>query len=204
VVFRSEIRRLAVSAFSFRKNEDTIYLARLLFSALPVALLGLFFLKEVESLFTGNLFIVGTCLLVTAALLLFAHLHKGKQKREIGWADSFIIGLAQAIAVLPGLSRSGSTIATGILLGNDRKETARFSFLMVLLPVLGAMTLDILTLKGGFWGDIGIIPLAIGFLTAFFSGWLACKWMINIVSRGKLIYFALYCLIVGLIAIFAA
>jgi len=204
VVFRNDILNLTKSALTFRKNNDTLYLARLLFSALPVVLLGLFFLEEVESLFTGNLTIVGTCLLVTSALLFFAHFHKGNPKKEIGWFDSLIIGLAQAVAVLPGLSRSGATISAGILLGNDKKGTARFSFLMVLVPVLGAMAIDVIRLKGRFFEGIGMVPLIIGFLTAFFSGWLACKWMVNIVTRGKLIYFAVYCLIVGLIAIFAA
>jgi len=204
VVFRKEISSLVVSTISLKKNEDTLFVGKLLFSAVPVFILGLFFREEVESLFTGNLLVVGMCLLVTASLLLFAHFYKGKGKKNIGWSDSLIIGLAQAVAVLPGLSRSGATISTGILLGNDRKETARFSFLMVLLPIIGAMMLDIFTLKDSILESIGIIPLTIGFLTAFFSGWLACKWMINIVSRGKLIYFSLYCLIVGLIAIFAA
>lgn len=203
VVFRKEISSLMVSTISLKKNEDTLLAGKLLFSAIPVVILGLFFREEVESLFTGNLLVVGVCLLVTASLLLFAHLYKGKSTKSIGWSDSLIIGVAQAVAVLPGLSRSGATISTGILLGKDRKETARFSFLMVLLPVLGAMAMDMITIDGDFNG-IGIIPLLIGFLTAFFSGWLACKWMVNVISRGKLIYFSLYCLIVGLIAIFAA
>jgi undecaprenyl-diphosphatase len=175
-----------------------------LFSAIPVAILGFFFRDEVESLFTGNLMVVGTCMLITATLLIFAHYYRGKQNHKIRWTDSMVMGLAQAVAVLPGLSRSGATISTGILLGIDRKEVARFSFLMVMLPVIGVMALDFMTLRHNSEINIGILPLSIGFITAFFSGWLACKWMIGLISRGKLIYFAIYCIIVGLIAIFAA
>ena len=204
VVFRKEILGLLLNGLTFKHHEDTIYVSKLLLSAIPVAILGLFFRNEIESLFTGNLAVVGTCLLVTATLLIFAHFYKGKQIQKISWGHSLIIGLAQAVAVLPGLSRSGATISTGILLGNDRKEVARFSFLMVMIPVIGAVVLDFLTLKHKSEISIGILPLFIGFITAFLSGWFACKWMISIVSRGKLIYFAIYCIIVGLIAIFAA
>jgi undecaprenyl-diphosphatase len=204
VVFRKEILGLLVNGLTFKHNEETVYISKLLLSAIPVAILGLYFRDEVENLFTGNLTVVGTCLLITATLLIFAHYYRGKQKHPIRWIDSVVIGVAQAVAVLPGLSRSGATISTGILLGNDRKEVARFSFLMVMLPVTGAVALDLMTLKKHSEIIIGILPLSIGFITAFFSGWLACKWMIGIVSRGKLIYFAIYCIIVGLIAIFAA
>jgi len=204
VVLRKEIFSLLLNGLTFRQNEDTIYISKLLLSAIPVAILGLFFREEVESLFTGNLAIVGTCLLITAILLIFAHFYKGKQNQEISWAHSLIIGLAQAVAVLPGLSRSGATISTGILLGNDRKKVAKFSFLMVMLPVIGATALDFISLMHKSEINIRIMPLSIGFITAFLSGWIACKWMISVVSRGKLIYFAIYCLIVGLIAIFAA
>jgi undecaprenyl-diphosphatase len=204
VVFRHEILSLLRNGLTLRINEDTVYISKLLLSAIPVAILGLFFRDDVESLFSGNLTVVGTCLLGTASLLMFAHFYRGKQEHKISWMHSLIIGLAQAVAVLPGLSRSGATISTGILLGNDRKEIARFSFLMVILPVLGAATLDLLTLKHNSVISIGILPLSTGFITAFFSGWLACKWMIGMVSRGKFIYFSIYCLIVGLIAIFAA
>jgi undecaprenyl-diphosphatase len=204
VVFRKEILDLFLNGITFRHREDTIYISKLLLSAIPVVILGLFFRDDVENLFDGNLTIVGTCLLVTASLLMFAHFYKGKKDHKISWMHSLIIGLAQAVAVLPGLSRSGATISTGILLGNDRKEVARFSFLMVIIPILGAAALDFMTLIHKSEINIGILPLSIGFTTAFLSGWLACKWMIRIVSRGKLIYFAIYCIIVGLIAIFAA
>jgi undecaprenyl-diphosphatase len=204
VVFRNEILGLLVNGLTFKKREDTKYIFLVLVSAIPVAILGLFFRDKVEGLFDGNLTVVGICLLVTASLLMFAHFYNGKKVSKIGWMHALVIGLAQAVAVLPGLSRSGATISTGILLGNDRKEVARFSFLMVIIPVLGAAAIDLLTLKQSSITGIGIWPLIIGFFTAFISGWAACKWMVNIVSKGKLIYFAIYCIIVGLIAIFAA
>lgn len=204
VVFRYEILRLVQGGLTFRTNQETLYLLKLLFSAIPVAIIGFFFRKEVESLFTGNLLLVGGCLLVTAGLLYLAHFYRRKASGEITWGHSMVIGIAQAIAVLPGLSRSGSTIATGILLGVKREAVARFSFLMVLLPVLGASFMDFFVSTPGTVSGIGWVPLAIGFVTAFLSGWLACQWMISLVTKGKLIYFAIYCSIVGLIAIFAA
>lgn len=204
VVFREDLARLFSRGLRFTPNQESSYLGKLLLSALPVGVIGLFFREEVESFFTGNLLLVGCCLLVTAALLTFAHFRKEKQGGEISWLHSLIIGMAQAIAVMPGISRSGATIATGILLGNDRKEVARFSFLMVLLPILGANFIDLVR-HNAFSGEgITVGPLLIGFITAFVVGFLACTWMIRIVSRGKLIYFALYCLVIGVIAIFAA
>jgi undecaprenyl-diphosphatase len=202
VVFRNDILNLLTGGLRFKMNGETQYLFKLLLSAIPVAIVGLFFRKEVEGMFTGNILLVGICLLVTSLLLTLAHFKKGKREKEISWLHSFIIGIAQACAVLPGLSRSGSTIAAGLLLGNDRKESARFSFLMALLPVLGVFLLDFLS--GDFTNEIntGLVPLMIGFLAAFFFGLLACRWMMTIVSKGNLIYFALYCLIIGLIAIF--
>ncbi len=203
VVFRKDILNLFKNAIKLQNNQESRYLLKLLLSAIPIAVVGLFFREKVESLFTGNLILVGICLLGTALLLTFAHFKKENPvNKEISWSHSFFIGLAQALAVLPGLSRSGSTIATGLILGNDRKETARFSFLMVLIPILGANLLDIL--HGSVSHELGIFPLLIGFTTAFLAGLLACKWMIRIVSNGKLIYFALYCLFIGLIAIFTA
>jgi undecaprenyl-diphosphatase len=139
-------------------------------------------------------------LIVTAALLILTSFAKDKG-REIGYLDSFIIGIAQAIATLPGISRSGATISTGLLLGNKKDEMARFSFLMVLIPIIGVNSMDIIS--GDFAADnaVSIIPLIVGFLSAFVTGLFACKWMINLVKKGKLIYFGLYCLVIGLIAI---
>lgn len=205
VVFREDIRSLISHSFPFRRNPESLYLLKLLFSAVPVAFAGLFFREEVESLFTGNLFIVGGCLLLTSLLLAFTHFRRNHRALPgISWAHSFVIGLAQMAAVLPGLSRSGATIATGILLGYNRKETARFSFLMVIIPVLGVIFMDLFTKPHALSTSAGIGPLFIGFGAAFLSGLAACRWMIRIVSNSKLIYFALYCLVLGLIAIFAA
>jgi undecaprenyl-diphosphatase len=203
VVFRKDIIKLLADLFAFQWNESTQYIFKLLFSALPVLVLGLFFAEQIEQLFTGNLVLVGSMLLITAALLSFAHFVK-KREMQISWGKAFIIGIAQALAVMPGISRSGATIATGLLLGTKKDEVARFSFLMVLVPILGAAFLDLL---GGDFSEesaIGTFPLLVGFLAAFISGLLACSIMIKVVKRGKLIYFAVYCLIVGLIAIFAA
>lgn len=202
IVFRKDLQNLLVNGIQFRNNAETRYILKLLSSAIPIAIVGIFFKERVESFFTGNLILVGISLLGTALMLAFAHFKKGSTSKEISWFHSFLIGMAQALAVLPGLSRSGTTIATGLILGNDRKETARFSFLMVLIPILGANLLEII--QGRVNRDIGFLPLLIGFVAAFLSGLLACKWMIRMVSSGKLIYFALYCLFIGLIAIFAA
>ena len=203
VVFRNDIAKLLTDLFAFQWNESTKYIFKLLLSSVPVLIIGLFFVKEVEQLFTGNLLLVGSMLLVTAGLLSFAHFVK-KREKEITWGRAFIIGVAQAVAVLPGISRSGATIATGLMIGAKKDEIARFSFLMVLIPVLGAAFLDLLGHDFSSEAAIGTIPLIIGFLTAFVSGVFACSAMIKIVKRGKLIYFAVYCIIVGLIAIFAA
>lgn len=203
VVFRKDIWKLLADLFAFQWNESTQYISKLLFSSIPVLILGLFFAEEIEQFFTGNLMLVGSMLLITASLLAFAHFIK-KRNLQITWGKAFVIGLAQALAVMPGISRSGATIATGLLLGTKKDEIARFSFLMVLAPILGAAFLD---LMGGDFSQhksIETTPLLIGFVAAFLSGLLACSLMIKVVKRGKLIYFSVYCLIIGLIAIFAA
>ena len=155
--------------------------------------------------------LVGICLCVTALLLVFAYitstrmsLKTGQQGHKIGWADAFIIGVGQAIAVLPGLSRSGTTIATGIILGDKRAQVAQFSFFMVIIPILGEALLDVLKLltdEGAMESPIGFVPMAVGFLASFGVGCLACKWMIELVKRGRLVWFALYCLIVGVLCL---
>ncbi len=203
-VFRKDITILFAGMTRFRLNGETQYILKLLFSAVPVGIIGIFFRKEVEGAFNGNLLLVGACLLLTALLLALSHFLKPSGDKKITFLHAFIMGIAQAFAVLPGISRSGSTIATGLLLGNDRKEAARFSFLMVLLPVLGAFFLDIFTGDFSTEPQTGILPLLTGFITAFFTGILACNWMIKIVSHGKLIYFSLYCLVIGLAAIVLA
>jgi len=203
VVFRKDILWLLKGLFAFQWNEETQYVSKLLFSSIPVLFLGLFFKDQIEQFFTENVFFVGSMLIVTALLLASTHLIK-KGNNSITFGRSFIIGLAQALAVLPGISRSGSTIATGLLLKTKKDEIARFSFLMVLIPILGAAFLDIMSGEVTSNESIAAVPMLIGFITAFVSGLMACSWMIKIVKRGKLIYFAIYCFIIGLIAIFAA
>jgi undecaprenyl-diphosphatase len=202
VVFRNDLYTILRDLFRFRMNESTIYTFKILFSMIPVLILGLFFKEEVESLFTGNVVLVGAMLLVTAALLGSTYL-RHRNSRSITFVDAFIIGIAQALAVMPGISRSGATISTGLLLGNKRESVTRFSFLMVLIPIIGANLKDIAGGEMVNEGSIGIVPLVVGFLAAFISGLFACRVMIGIVRRGNLVWFAVYCLIIGLIAIFA-
>ncbi len=186
-------------------NEGTRYAINIIISMIPVGIVGLFFKDKVEAIFGSGLLIVGIMLLVTAALLAFSYFAKPRQRENISPLHAFIIGVGQALAVLPGLSRSGTTIATGLLLGNKKEKIAQFSFLMVIPPVLGEALLDVMDIaQQGFSTAMdGISPIAllVGFLAAFATGCLACQWMINIVKKGKLIWFAVYCLIVGILAI---
>ena len=186
-----------------KKNAGTRYALNILVSMIPVGIVGVFFKDEVEAIFGSGLLIVGCCLMVTAVLLIFSYYAKPRQKENISLWDAFVIGLAQACAVLPGLSRSGSTIATGLLLGDKKEQLAQFSFLMVIPPILGEALLDTMKIIKGenVLGSIDVLPLVIGFIAAFLSGCLACKWMINIVKKGKLIYFGIYCAIIGAITI---
>ena len=177
----------------------------ILISMIPVMIVGLFFKDKVEEVFGSGLLIVGIMLLVTASLLAFSYFAKPRQKENISGWHAFIIGIAQACAVMPGLSRSGSTIATGLLLGNKKEKLAQFSFLMVIPPILGEALLDVKDMfEVGFSQAMsGISPVAaiVGFLAAFIFGCIACKWMLSIVKKGKLIWFAIYCAIVGILAI---
>lgn len=203
VILWKEIDWIFRGLFKFQMNAETRYVINILVSMIPIGIVGLFFKDTVEEIFGSGLLIVGCMLLLTATLLTFSYYAKPRQKKNISLKDAFIIGLAQACAVMPGLSRSGTTIATGLLLGNNKEKLAQFSFLMVIPPILGEALLDILkALKGEeVAGDIPTLSLVVGFLAAFISGCLACKWMINIVKKGKLIYFAIYCAIAGLVTI---
>ncbi len=202
VVFRKDILNLIMGLFSFKWNEETQYIFKIAVSMIPIGIVGIFFKDYVEELFNTDkiLLLVGLMLLITAVLLAFTFYAKSKDK-EVSFRDAFIIGIAQTIAVMPGISRSGSTIATGLLLGNKREAVARFSFLMVLIPILGENVLSLLKDDVASTGSIGALPLIVGFIAAFISGLLACKAMINLVKKGKLIYFAIYCAAVGLVAI---
>jgi undecaprenyl-diphosphatase len=186
-------------------NDGTKYAINILISMIPVAIVGFCFKDTVEEIFGSGLLIVGIMLLVTAALLAFSYFAKPRQREEISPLHAFIIGIGQAVAVMPGLSRSGTTIATGLLLGNKKEKIAQFSFLMVIPPVLGEALLDTLDIaEQGFstaMNGISVGALVVGFLAAFITGCMACKWMINIVKKGKLIWFAVYCVIIGILAI---
>ena len=204
-IFKGMFHPLGPGRGLARLNEDQRYVLNILVSMIPIGIVGVFFKDQVEEIFGSGLLVVGCCLLATAALLTFSYYAKPRQRENISLGHAFIIGLGQALAVLPGLSRSGTTIATGLILGNKKSRMAQFSFLMVIPPILGEALLDLVkAAKEGF--DVafaGLSPsaLIIGFLASFVSGVLACKWMIGIVQKGKLIYFAIYCLIVGLVTI---
>lgn len=191
-------------------NSEQQYVVNILISMIPVGVVGLCFKDTIESLYADEsvkLKVVGGCLLVTAALLALTHFYKPREREKLSPLHAFIIGIAQALAVLPGLSRSGSTIATGLLLGNSRQSLAQFSFLMVIPPILGEALLDFKHIvapsaeylaEHGIEEPIATLPLVVGFLAAFVSGCFACKWMIALVKKCKLIYFALYCALAGL------
>jgi len=203
VILWKEINWIFRGLFKWEMNDETRYVGNIVVSMIPVAIVGVFFKDTVENIFGSGLLIVGCMLLLTACLLTFSYYYKPKQKDHISVKDAFIIGLAQACAVLPGLSRSGSTIATGLLLGNNKAKLAQFSFLMVIPPILGEALLDGMKLIKGeaIGGGISSLSLVIGFIAAFTAGCIACKWMINIVKKGKLIYFAIYCAIAGLVTL---
>ncbi len=205
VVLWKEIEWIFRGLFRFEMNDETRYVINILVSMIPIGIVGVCFKDKVEEIFGSGLFIVGLMLLLTAALLAFSYYAKPRQKQTISLKDAFIIGLAQACAVMPGLSRSGTTIATGLLLGNNKEKLAQFSFLMVIPPILGEALLDILKLMKGAedaaTASVSALPLMVGFVAAFVSGCIACKWMISVVKKGKLIYFAIYCAVVGLLTL---
>ena len=203
VILWKEIGWIFRGLFKFEMNAETKYVINILVSMIPIGIVGVFFKDYVEEIFGSGLLIVGCMLLLTALLLTFSYYAKPRLKENISMKDAFIIGLAQACAVLPGLSRSGSTIATGLLLGDNKAKLAQFSFLMVIPPILGEALLDGMKMMKGeaVAGDIPALSLIVGFIAAFVSGCVACKWMINIVKKGKLIYFAIYCAIAGLVTI---
>lgn len=201
--------KLCVSFFTFKRDRDFYYVCKILLSCVPIAIVGFFFKDTVEEFFGNGLTVVGICLICTAMLLTFAHYSdrfvSASRGRNITWLDAFIIGCAQALAVLPGLSRSGTTIATGIMLGDKRNEMAQFSFLMVIIPILGEALLDVKDIispdPGVTQPEIGLLPMAIGFMAAFLVGCVACRWMIELVKKGKLIWFAVYCVAMGILCL---
>lgn len=199
VVFRKDVWEILDGLFQWKWNEQMQFSLKIILSMMPAALIGVFFEEQLEAFFGGNIAFVGAMLLITAVLLWLADKAKTTGKK-VSFGNSFVIGIAQAIAMLPGISRSGATISTSVLLGNDKEKAARFSFLMVVPLIFGKIFKDLIT--GEISTDTGNIPaLSVGFIAAFVSGLLACTWMIKLVRNSKLSWFAIYCLIVGVIAI---
>ncbi|MFY0631818.1 MAG: undecaprenyl-diphosphate phosphatase [Flavobacteriaceae bacterium] len=199
VIFRAEVIQIFKGLFQFKWNEETQFSVKIILSMIPAVFVGLFFEEELTSFFGGNILLVGIMLFVTAVLLLLADKAKNTNKK-VSFTNSVIVGISQAIAMLPGISRSGATISTSVLLGIDRTRAAKFSFLMVVPLIFGKVAKDIAG------GDISfqsseIIPMTAGFVAAFIAGLLACKWMIALVKKSKLIYFSIYCAIIGLVAV---
>lgn len=202
LVLWREVWAILKGLFTKGMNDEKRYILKLIISMIPIGVVGFMFMSQIDAMLASPyiMLIVGAMLLLTATLLAFSYYARPREKDSISYRDAFIIGLSQAVASMPGLSRSGTTIATGLLLGNRRGAVATFSFLMVLAPIIGQTLLDIL--DGGF-AEVGVATasLVAGFIAAFVVGCLACRFMINIVKRGKLIWFAIYCAIVGLLAI---
>jgi len=199
IVLWKEIKGLLKGIFAFSLNEETIYVLKIFISMIPVGIAGFFMSSIAEKFFAGNMISLGFEFLITALFLLLTLIIKPKE-RPMTYLDSFIIGLAQLLAIVPGISRSGATIATGMMLGNKKTDIAKFSFLMVLIPVIGANLVEMTT--GDFSKEgTSFYIIIIGFLTAFISGYFACKWMISIVKKGNLKWFAVYCIIVGIYSI---
>lgn len=199
VVFRKDILEIIKGVLKFKWNDDLQFVSKIAISMIPAVIVGLFFEEQLEALFGGNILLVGSMLIITAILLFLADKAKDTNKK-VSFKNAFIIGIAQAIAMLPGISRSGATISTSVLLGNDKTKAARFSFLMVVPLIFGKIAKDVLS------GDIStenhnITSLSVGFIAAFVAGLFACTWMIALVKKSKLSYFAIYCSIVGVIAI---
>ena len=202
VVLWSEIWWLVRGIFSRGMNEEKSYFLKLVLSMIPIGIVGVMLGDYIDAILSSQyvMLVVGAMLLFTAALLSFAYYARPRQRENISYRDAFIIGVGQAVAAMPGLSRSGTTIATGILLGNKKSAVATFSFLMVLAPIMGETLLEVI--DGGFAIEgVATASLVAGFVSAFVVGCLACKYMINLVKRGKLIWFAAYCAVVGVVAI---
>ena len=202
VVLWSEIWWLVRGIFSRGMNEEKSYFLKLILSMIPIGIVGVMLGDYIDAILSSQyvMLVVGAMLLFTAALLSFAYYARPRQRENISYRDAFIIGVGQAVAAMPGLSRSGTTIATGILLGNKKSAVATFSFLMVLAPIMGETLLEVI--DGGFAIEgVATASLVAGFVSAFVVGCLACKYMINLVKKGKLILFAAYCAVVGVVAI---
>lgn len=216
VVLWREFLPLCKSFFTFKRDDNFWYVCKILVSCIPIGIVGVFFKDTIEQFFGQGLTLVGICLVVTACLLSFSYFFRTRPletnaltgkvycPRDITFRDAFIIGCSQAVAVLPGLSRSGTTIATGILIGDKREQVAQFSFFMVIIPILGEALLDIkdmLGVEAAADSTVELMPMLVGFIASFIVGCIACKWMLEIVKKGKLVWFAVYCLIAGLVCV---
>ena len=199
VVFRKDIWEIISGLFQFKWNEESQFSAKIIVSMLPAVFVGLFFEKQLEAFFEGNVRFVGFMLIFTAILLYFADKAKDTDKK-VSFGNAFLVGISQAIAMLPGISRSGATISTSVLLGVDKSKAARFSFLMVVPLIFGKIAKDLMSGELNFSGENNI-AMGAGFIAAFVAGLAACTWMIKLVRKSKLSYFAIYCLLVGLIAV---
>lgn len=199
VVFRKDIFSILKGLLFFKWNDDTKFISKIVVSMIPAVVVGLFFEEQLEQLFGGNILLVGCMLIVTAILLFLANKAKNTN-RKVSFKNAFIIGVSQAVAMIPGISRSGATISTSVLLGNDKTKAARFSFLMVVPLIFGKITKDVFSGELSFENH-NITALLLGFMAAFISGLFACTWMMALVKKSKLSYFAIYCVVIGLIAI---
>jgi len=199
VIFRKDIADIFRGLFQFKWNEQTIFSVKIVLSMVPAAFVGIVFNDVIEDLFSGRILLVGSMLLVTAALLFLADRAKTTGK-GVSYRDAIIIGISQAIAIMPGISRSGATISTSVLLGVDRGKAARFSFLMVVPLILGKVAKDLMSSDFTTTGH-SFVPVSIGFIAAFITGLFACTWMIKLVKNSKLTYFAVYCAVIGIVAI---
>lgn len=202
VIFRSEVQTIFSGLFKLKWNDEFKFSLLILISMLPAALVGLFFESELDLLFSGNILLVGSCLIITGLLLFLADRAKSTNKK-ISYLNAFTIGISQAIAILPGISRSGATISTSVLLGVDREKAAKFSFLMVVPLILGKMAKDMYS-SDFLLNESQFSILAVGFIASFITGLLACKWMIRIVKNSQLKYFSYYCFIIGILSISAS
>ena len=199
IIFRNEIKEIFKGLFQFKRNEASEFSFKIIISMIPAAIVGLLFEDQMEALFERQILLVGIMLLITGLLLLLADRAKNTDKK-VGFGHAVIIGISQAIAILPGISRSGATISTSVLLGIDRERAARFSFLMVVPLIFGKIAKDLLS--GDLtYSDGQLVPILAGFAAAFLTGLVACTWMIQLVKSSKLSYFSIYCFIVGALAI---
>lgn len=202
VIFRKDVLEILKGLFQFKRNEESEFSVKVLISMIPAAVVGILFDEQIEALFSRNILLVGGMLILTGLLLFLADKAKDTNK-DVSFKNAFIIGLSQAVAILPGISRSGATISTSVLLGIDRSKAARFSFLMVVPLILGKIAKDIL--DGALTSDfVNSMPLVVGFTGAFVAGLIACQWMISLVRKAQLRYFSYYCFVVGFVAIAVA